>query len=323
MQNKKLQTPAPLYEDPIWGGPSDPVVLWNPFEKCWWMLYTQRHAFGLNIGVSSIHGTDIGTASSGDAKLWTYRGVQRGLEIGRGRDTYWAPDVIYEPKSRLFHMYVSYIEGVPCGWTGSARIAHFTSENLWDWTYVDLLPLDSDRVIDACVKETAPGRYKLWYKDERRNSHTVSAESTDLYHWYHLQEEITDCPHEGPCVFEFSGRKWMLTDTWNGLAVYFSDDYTHWTRQNGKLLDRPGSRPLDGEIGNHASVYAGGGRAFIFYFVHPDFPGKLREDPTHGMTWREAHTVVQAAELFVRDGKLVCDRDSDFDISGMRADYAD
>ena len=30
--------PAPLYRDPIYDAPTDPVIIWNREEKCWWML---------------------------------------------------------------------------------------------------------------------------------------------------------------------------------------------------------------------------------------------------------------------------------------------
>ena len=308
-------TPAPLYEDPIWGGASDPVVLWNPLEKKWWMMYTQRRAYGYNIGYSCIHGTDIGIASSPNARDWTYRGTAQGLIIGHGRNTFWAPEVVYEPERQIWHMYVSYIEGVPTDWTGSACIAHFTSVDLWEWHFDRILDLGSDRVIDACIYKIHAGMYKMWFKDEKCDSHTVSAVSEDLVHWKRLGEEITDCPHEGPNVFTLGGWAWMITDVWNGLGVYRSEDFTHWTRQEGNLLKEPGKRNQDGEIGNHADVYVSGGAGYLFYFVNPGFPADERSEPKHLLGWKENHTVIQAALLRMENGRLICNRDLDFDIT--------
>ena len=345
---------APLYEDPIWGGPSDPCVVSNRATGEWWMFYTQRRAAGYHCGVSSVHGTSIGIATSTDRENWTYRGCAEGLEYEWGINTYWAPEVIYA--EGFYHMFVTRIQGVPTTWSGKAEIIHYTSKNLWRWEFSDALDLDSDRVIDAAVcrlpdgyriirnedipyadsmyhasdKEERPGAgnstlyrirykderngadngtlYKIWYKDERRGSHTCSAVSEDLQNWHLCGEEITDCPHEGPDVFTFGGKNWMITDTWNGLGVYSPPDFTHWTRQKENILDTPGTRPGDTQIANHAHTLICGDRAYIYYFVHPDFPPHLRTDPTFNPGFKEHHTVIQCAELRVVDGKLVCDR---------------
>jgi hypothetical protein len=36
--------PKPLYRDPVYDGAADPVVIWNPKVKRWWMFYTNRRA---------------------------------------------------------------------------------------------------------------------------------------------------------------------------------------------------------------------------------------------------------------------------------------
>lgn len=71
----------------------------------------------------------------------------------------------------------------------------------------------------------------MWYKDENHDSYTYSAISNDLYHWDVCGKEIDYNSHEGPNVFELGGKKWMITDEWNGLGVYETQDYTHWERQ--------------------------------------------------------------------------------------------
>ena len=34
----------PLFRDPVFDGAADPVVVWNPKIKKWWMFYTNRRA---------------------------------------------------------------------------------------------------------------------------------------------------------------------------------------------------------------------------------------------------------------------------------------
>jgi len=207
--------PAPLYRDPIYDSPTDPVVIYNREEKCFWMLYTQRRATEFNIGVSTVHGTKIGVASSNDGIRWLYRGTLPNLDFEPGTNTFWAPEVIYA--GGKYHMYVSYVRGVPTDWKWERHIIHYSAVNMWDWKFESVLPLSSDRVIDACVYEISQGVFKMWYKDEANHSHTYSAISEDLYHWKVLGPEVTDVPHEGPNVFEFGGVKWLITDHWSGL----------------------------------------------------------------------------------------------------------
>ena len=33
---------TPLFNDPIYDGAANPVIIWNRQEKSWWMLYTTR-----------------------------------------------------------------------------------------------------------------------------------------------------------------------------------------------------------------------------------------------------------------------------------------
>lgn len=314
---KTWKTPAPLYEDPIYGGPSDPCVIRNRETGEWWMFYTQRRVSDNTPGVSGIHGTGIGIAVSADAKRWLYRGTAEGLSYEWGHNTYWAPEVVRA--DGLYHMFVTYIQGVPSSWTREAKILHYTSQNLWQWHFSDAPDLHSDRVIDACIACTGSGAYKLWYKDECRSSHTAAAVSPDLIHWHVVGEEICDVPHEGPNVFSLGGWNWMITDTWNGLGVYRSDDYTHWTRQDEDILSAPGVRPSDGQIGNHADVVTAGGVGYIFYFVHPDYPADKRSGASKTIPAKEQHTVIQCAVLRVVNGKLVCDRNEDFNITDIGA----
>ena len=55
--------PKPLYDDPVYHGAADPVIIYNKAKKKWWMLYTNRRANvpGLS-GVAWVHGTRLGIA---------------------------------------------------------------------------------------------------------------------------------------------------------------------------------------------------------------------------------------------------------------------
>lgn len=208
------------------------------------MFYTQRRSPYGAVGVSHIHGTKIGVASSSDGIKWIYRGTLQGLDFEHGHNTFWAPEIIYI--NDKYHMYVSYITGVPVDWNWPRHIIHYTSYDLWNWKFESILDLSSDKVIDACVYQIGENKYKMWYKDEKHDSHTFSAISCDLYNWQVYGEEIMYNSHEGPNVFELKGKKWMITDEWNGLGVYETEDYMHWKRQGhifqiqkmGKLVYR-------------------------------------------------------------------------------------
>lgn len=305
--------PAPLFRDPIYDGAADPVVIWNHAEESWWLLYTNRRANVTGPGVSWVHGTDIGIASSADqGRSWRYRGVLAGLEFERGRNTFWAPEVVYCQET--YHMYVSYVRGVPHDWSGARSIVHMTSRNLWDWHYESTLDLSSDRVIDAALHQLPNGLWRMWYKDEANHSWSYAADSDDLYRWQVQGPAITDCAHEGPNVFRWRGYYWMITDFWNGLGVYRSADAEHWQRQ-ANILDTPGRRADDGAIGGHADVLVQGERAFLFYFTHPDWDRAIQYD-THAVhPYPVKRTSLQVAALDLLGETLTCDRDQAFDFT--------
>ena len=296
---------APLFCDPIYNGAADPVVIWNSQENAWWMFYTNRRAYGLNIGFSFMHGTDIGIASSTDGGLsWLYRGTAQGLCYEPGRNTYWAPEIIEH--EGVYHMYVSYVKGIPQNYDCGRDILHYTSRDLWNWTFESKLNLSSDRVIDACVIRLPDGHFKMWYKDERQNSCTCCADSRDLFNWEYRGVAADDCCQEGPNVFALGGYYWMIADVWDGLAVYRSEDLTVFTRQEENILRGSGTRDTDRSNGSHADVFAVDGKAYIVYFTYPC--------PDTAPTV----SVVQMAELRVEDGRLVCLRDDSPDVEWPR-----
>lgn len=296
---------APLFRDPVYDGAADPVIIWNRHEKQWWIFYTNRRAYGVKHGVGYLHGTDIGIASSVDGKTWLYRGIAQGLHYEPGRNTYWAPEILEE--EGVYHMYVTYVRGIPKDWSGDRYILHYTSTDLWNWTFQSKLGLSSDRVIDACVMKLGPQQYKMWYKDEAHGSYSYTAYSSDLYHWNAGEAEITDCPHEGPNVFFFAERYWMITDIWKGLGVYSSIDARNW-RRHPDILFEGGTRTDDGTMANHADVLVHRGHAYIFYFTHPEVSYTQRHDNT--FTWEYCHrrSSLQVAELSYDGENLICDR---------------
>ncbi|MBO5649171.1 MAG: glycosyl hydrolase, partial [Clostridia bacterium] len=213
-------------------------------------------------------------------------------------NTFWAPEIVYDPDEKLYHMYVSYIVGVYTDWLGKSSIEHYTSSDLFYWDHVGGLSFGSGRIIDPCCIRLPDGTWRMWYKDECQNSFTHYADSKDLYNWEYRGNATTD-PQEGPNVFEFEGKYWLIADV-HGQAVYSSDDGEHFVRQKTNILDKPGTRREDNIYGAHADVFVIGGRAFIVYFTHPDCN-------------RPNRTVVQMAELKVIDGILTCDRDAEVD----------
>lgn len=297
--------PAPLFRDPIHDGAADPVPIYNHLEKSWWICYTNRRANIEGPGFSWMHGTDIGIASSSDhGKSWLYRGTLCGLEFEPGRNTFWAPEILFH--NGVFHMYCSYVPGIPTNWQWPRKIVHYTSTNLWDWRFESVLNLRSPRVIDACVHRLPSGRWRMWYKDEANQSHTFAAESDDLYHWTPIGPVITDCAHEGPNVFQFAGKYWMITDPWRGLGVYHSNDLDHWQRQPENILLKASSRTEDNPWASHADVLTLGDKAYIIYFTHPGC--KDMEDRSASFATRR--TVLHAAELHFQNGQLACYRDA-------------
>lgn len=304
-----MPVPAPLFRDPIFDGAADPTIIWNRAEKTWWLLYTNRRATAEGPGVAWAHGTDIGIASSVDGQNWLYRGTLCGLEFEPGRNTFWAPEVVWY--AGVYHMFVSYVRGVPSTWTGRRDIVHMTSDNLWDWQFHSILPLSSDRVIDACVYHLPDRNWRMWYKDEEHHAFTYAADSPDLFSWTVTGPVITDCAHEGPNVFRWRDAYWMVTDPWHGLSIYRSADLKSWTH-HGTILHEPGMRPDDGAIGHHADVLVQGDQAYLFYFTHPEVVGMAAEDAV--WTYAMRRTSLQAARLDLEDGVVVCDRNQSFDL---------
>jgi hypothetical protein len=301
--------PAPLYRDLVFDGAGDPTVVFNRVTEAWFIFYTQRRA---NIAIQNLgdcYGTQIGLAvSETNGRTWFYAGTADLPQPDPGHNTFWAPQVNFD--QGLYHMFVTYIRGVYSDWDGRPRILHYTSPDLLRWTLEK--PTGMDGYIDASVLQMPDGSWKMWYKDKA--SHISVGVSKDLYDWRDLKKaEISDFECEGPIAFRWKGSYWLIVDECNlayvGLAVYKSDDATHWMK-NGVILNTPGKREDDNDQGRHADVVLSGDRAFIVYYTHPG----RKYDKNNVEIWeRESYPYrrcsLEVAELEVRDGKIFCDRD--------------
>jgi len=295
----------PLYRDPIYDGAADPTIIWNKEEKKWFMFYTNRRANADSVpGVRWVHGTRIGIAESSDGgATWKYRDTCD-IQYRLTDYTHWAPEVIQYKKH--YHMFLTYVPGVFSDWGHPRWIVHLTSKNLISWKFESKLKLSSDRCIDACVFQMPDGNWRMYYNNEVDHKSIYYADSPDLYKWTDSGKKvITDQSGEGPNVFQWKGKYWMVVDNWKGLGVYASDDLINWKRQKNNILQEPGIGADDKVIGGHADVLANNDKAYIIYFTHP---GRTAENKGKNNT-ETKRSSIQIAELDYRDGEIVCDRD--------------
>jgi beta-xylosidase len=299
--------PKPLYRDPVHDGAADASIMYDKANKTWRMFYTNRRA-DMKLpdpkDVAWVHGTAIGIATSQDGQSWTYSGTAK-IPLECTGETLWAPEI--QKFGDTYHMWLTVVPGIFSNWNGSRTIVHLTSLDLDTWTCGETLDLGSDRVIDASVVKLKGG-YRLWFKDERKGSRLFAADSPDLVHWTRQTTPVADIAAEGPKVFRFKGRYWMVADAWKGLIVLSSKDTKDWTLQTERLLEAPGAQPTDDAKGQHPDVVVNNGRAFIYYFVHQSEAPEARTDP-----YFHQRTVLQVAELKYANGKLTVDRNARVD----------
>jgi hypothetical protein len=307
--------PKPLFRDPIFDSVADPMVIYNVSEGNWWMFYTQRRANFASRGVAGAYGCKIGVAVSDDGgNYWYYRGALD-LEFEFGHNTFWAPEIVYHDGK--YHMFVSYIRGIHHLWKGARSILHYTSSDLMEWKLEKPIDLGSKGVIDPCILRLADSSFRMWFKDESLKSYTIYADSTNLYDWELKGEAITDCAHEGPNVFEYNNKYYMITDCWDGLGVYSSNDLIEWKRQKNNILKEGGKGLMDGSRGSHADVVVNNGKAYIFYFTH--YNRKVTEEynpfDEEDLAPKFNITAVQVAQLEVdENGDIYCDRDKEISL---------
>lgn len=312
---KMSPAPKPLFDDPVFHGAADPVIVWNRQKKAWWMFYTNRRATMTDTtGVKWVHGTGIGIAVSKDGATWTYADTANinyyptaspfSGSAGEGPvRTFWAPDVI-EYKG-IYHMYLTYVPGVFSDWQHPRTILHLTSKDLLTWNYEATLNLTTDKVIDASVYPLPGGGWRLWYNNERDGKSIYYADSKDLYTWQDKGKAIAT-RGEGPKVFRWQNKYWMIVDAWKGMEIFSSDDLDQWKKQGARILEAPGKGADDGAIGGHCDVIVNGDKAYVYYFTHP---GRTKLNPAPASSFDARRSVIQVAELKYENGEITCNRD--------------
>lgn len=300
----RIAAPRPLFDDPVYHGPTDPMVCYNPVRQSYLMYYTQRPAAKAGLGwIESVHGSEIGVAESKDGGVsWEYIGT---CDIDYHPDeqiTYWAPEVICHRDT--FHMYLTYVPGVFNDWKHPRDIVHLTSLDGMHWKYQSVLPLTTHKVIDACIWQMPDGVWRLWYNNEPDNKGIYYAESSDLYHWTDKgSAHLPEARGEGPNVFFWKGKYYMIVDEWKGLSVYSSNDALKWDKQKSYLLPVPKGSPT--YPNHHADVEVVDGHAYMFYFTHLM--------PKEGLTAWENNLLKRQCMVYVTeleldaDGQVTCD----------------
>jgi hypothetical protein len=130
-QHNEKPVSKPLYDDPVYHGAADPVIIYNKKKKRWWMLYTNRRASINDSTVQWVYGTRIGIAESKDGRKWKYAGT---CNINYRPDegyTHWAPAVI-EHKG-VYHIHLTYEPGTFKDWNHPAIAARGEGPKTFYW----------------------------------------------------------------------------------------------------------------------------------------------------------------------------------------------
>ncbi len=302
--NAQKRTAAkPVFDDPVYHGAADPVIIYNKAKKKWWMLYTNRRAALNDSTVQWVHGTRIGIAESKDGVKWKYVDT---CNINYRPDagyTHWAPDVIEH--NGTFHMYLTYVPGTFKDWNHPRVIIHLTSNDLKNWNYQSTLKLVNEKVIDASVYKVNDTLWRMWYNNEKDGKSIYYADSKDLYKWTDKGKAIA-ARGEGSKTFYWQGKYFMIIDAWKGMEVFSSDDLLTWKKQVNRILENPGIGKDDQAIGGHCDVVVNNGRAFVYYFTHP---GRSKANPAARGSFDDKRSVIQLAELEYKNDAVNCDRD--------------
>ena len=293
----------PLFDDPVFHGAADPVVIYNKAKKKWWMLYTNRRASIEDTTVQWLHATRIGIAESKNGREWKYVDT---CNINYRPDsgyTHWAPDVIEH--NGVYHMYLTYVPGIFNDWNHPRVIIHLISADLKNWEYQSILKLVNEKVIDASVYKINDTLWRMWYNNERDGKSIWYADSKDLYNWVDKGKAIA-ARGEGPKTFFWQGKYFMIVDAWKGMEIYSSDDLLAWKKQPSRILEEPGKGNDDQAIGGHCDVVVNNGKAYVYYFTHP---GRRKDKPAERGSYDDKRSVIQVAELHYVNGEITCDRD--------------
>ena len=197
------------------------------------MFYTQRRAADRGPGATWVHGTDIGVAVSHDGGLaWAYDGVVTGLDPHPGRNTLWAPEIVFA--EGRYHMFVSTSGAFRTGGRAPRAIHHHVSDDLRSWQLVGEVPLSSDRVDRRLRLSAAAGRVPDVVQGRGPLLDHVVGRLGGPHHVVPRTARVGAPAHEGPNVFELGGHYWMVTDEWTGLGV---------TARRTSDLGPPGAHP--------------------------------------------------------------------------------
>ncbi|MCX6300014.1 MAG: family 43 glycosylhydrolase [Bacteroidetes bacterium] len=305
---QKNAIPKPVFDDPIYHGAADPVIIFNKEKKVWWMFYTNRRATIEDSTVLWVHGSLIGIAESKDGVRWKYKDTANINYRPDSGYTFWAPEII--ANKGIYHMYLSYIPGTYTHWNHPAYIIHLTSKNLMNWQYQSTLPLSSNKVIDPNVLQLPDGTWRMWYNNGAVGKTMYYADSKDLYTWQDKGKDKTIGRGEGPKVFKWKQQYFMIVDCWKGMDVYTSDDLITWKKQAERILELPGIGNDDQAMGGHSDVVINGNRAFVYYFTHP---GRRKDTPAPKNSFNDKRSVIQVAELHLNNGVITCNRDEAID----------
>jgi hypothetical protein len=306
---KQTTAPKPLFTDPIYDGAADPVIIYNKKKKAWWMFYTNRRATITDTtGVKWVHGTRIGIAESKDGATWKYLDTTDIRYRPDSGYTFWAPDVI-EHKG-TYHMYLTYVPGTFSNWNYPREIVHLTSKDLLHWDPQSVLSLANKKVIDAAVFQLPDGTWRMWYNNERDGKSIWYADSKDLYIWIDKGKAIA-ARGEGPKVFHWKNKYWMIVDAWKGMEIYSSDDLLNWNKQTNRILEEPGTGKDDQAIGGHCDVVINNDKAYVYYFTHP---GRRKDKPAARGATEDKRSVIQLTELEYNNGEITCDRNKSVSI---------
>ena len=300
---QKNSAPKPLFDDPVYHGAADPVIIYNKKAKKWGMLYTNRRASINDSTVQWVHGTRIGIAESKDGKKWKYIDAANINYRPDAGYTFWAPDVT-EHKG-IYHLYLTHVPGTFKDWNHPRMIIHCTSKDLMNWNYESTLKLVNEKVIDASVYKIKDSLWRMWYNNEKDGKSIWYADSKDLYHWEDKGKAIAT-KGEGPKVFYWQQKYFMIVDAWKGMEVFSSDDLLNWKKQSNRILENPGKGKDDQAIGGHCDVAVNDGRAFVFYFTHP---GRQKDKPAARGSFDDKRSVIQLTELEYKNDTVNCNRD--------------
>jgi len=312
---KDKAIPAPVFTDPHYHGSCDPEIVWNDYEKEWWIFYTARRAKRRS---GTYVGTPIGVAASKDLCSWRFVGYCSFDEFRGGPDmpvTFWAPGIIRDGNE--YHMFVTFKDNANPPWGGPGSVVHYKAPSddlLNGWRRVNSSGLSAVDVIDATLIRVGE-EFRMYYRLGKGN--ICWAVSKDLDSWEVKGKCSGDVNataekrgfdyQEAPYIFFWSDRYWLLTDPHKGLAVYVSRDSRNWQLQ-GRIMAEAGTRECDNTIARHPSVAIIDNRAFLFYHVEP-----WRPYPSPGAekrTVQQKLSFLQIAELKIEEGRLTCDRNT-------------